>query len=60
MFHHNHAGRKSFGPSWILKILAKKLVFLVLSGKEQISPLLDPVKKVLKKFPSGSPWKKSF
>jgi len=27
---------------WILKILAKKVVFLVLSGKKQISPFLAP------------------
>jgi len=27
---------------WILKFSAKKVVFLVSSGKNQISPLLDP------------------
>jgi len=31
-----------------LKFLAKKVVFLVLSGKKQIAPLLDPLEKILK------------
>jgi len=33
-------GRGGLGPLCILKFLAKKVVFLVLSGKKQISPLL--------------------
>jgi len=36
---------------WILKILAKKVVFLVLSGKK-ISPLLTPAGKIFEKSPS--------
>jgi len=37
------------GPSapWILKISAKNVVFLVSSGKKQISPLLKPLQKFL-------------
>jgi len=38
--------------SWILKISAKKVVFLISSGKKQISPLLAPTPgKNLKKSP---------
>ena len=44
-------------PPWILKILAKKVVFLVSSGKKQMLPLLAPPRKILEKNPSGSPWK---
>jgi len=40
-----------------LKISAKKAVFLVSSGKEQNSPLLDPPKKCLEKSTSAPPWK---
>jgi len=43
-----------------LKISAKKAVFLVLSGKKQISPLLANIEKHLKKSTSAPPWKKSF
>jgi len=31
-------------PPWILKISAKKVVFLVSSGRKQTSPLLAPYK----------------
>jgi len=43
-------GRGSRGalPPYILKLLAKKVVFSILRGKNQSSPLLTP------------PWKKSF
>jgi len=44
----NHGRRKGAGgsgalPTWILKISAKKVVFLVSSGKKQIWPLLAPL-----------------
>jgi len=45
-------------PPRILKILAKKVVFLVSSGKKQILPLLDPATKILEKFPSAPPLEK--
>jgi len=45
-------------PLWILKILAKKFVFLVSSGKKQILPLLAPIKKFLKNPLVLPPWKK--
>jgi len=35
-------------PPWILNILAKKVVFLVSSGKKQILLLLDPLDKFWK------------
>jgi len=42
--HHGHERRKGGsggqGHPWILKISAKKVVFLISSGKKQISPLL--------------------
>jgi len=45
-------------PPWILKISAKKVVFLVSRGKNQISPLLAPPRKTLEKSPSAPPpWK---
>jgi len=34
-------------PPWILKFSAKRVVFLVLSGKKQISQLLTPPGKIL-------------
>jgi len=34
--------REGLDPLWILKILAKRVVFLVSSGKKQVSPLLVP------------------
>jgi len=43
----------------ILKISAKKVIFLVSRGKNQVLPLLTP-RKILKKSPNGPPWKKSF
>jgi len=45
---------------WILKLLAKKVVFPISRGKNQISPLLVPPEKILGKSPTGPPWKKSF
>jgi len=33
-------------PPWIFKIAAKKVVFLVLSGKKLISPLLASPTKI--------------
>ena len=44
-------GRKGQGgktPFWILKFSAKKVVFLVLSGKKQFSLLLAPLEKFWK------------
>jgi len=38
---------------WILKILTKKFIFLVLSGNQQISPLLASPRKILEKSASG-------
>ena len=38
-----------------LKISAKKAVFLVLSGKKQISPLLGPLEKHLEKSTTSPP-----
>ena len=35
-------------PPWIFKCLPKKVVFLVSSGKNQISPLLPPLEKCRK------------
>jgi len=36
-----------------LKISAKMAVFLILSGKKQVSPILDPLEKLLEKYTSG-------
>jgi len=44
---------------WILKLLAKKVVFSILRGKKQISPLLAPPGKIFGKIPYCLPWKKS-
>jgi len=43
-------GKDRGGPClpWILKFSAKKVVFLVSSGKNQISPLLAPLEKFRK------------
>jgi len=49
-----------FGPRWILKLLAKKVVFSISRGKNQISPLLTPLEKILSNPPTCPPWKKSF
>jgi len=51
-----HGCRK--GAGGILKILEKKVVFIVLSWKKQISPLLSAPGKILEKSPGGHPWKK--
>jgi len=40
-------GRGEPRPPWVFKISAKKIVFLVPSGKKQISPLLPPWKNAL-------------
>jgi len=42
-------GDKGHLAPWILRILAKKIVFLVSSEKKQILPLLDPPRKILEK-----------
>jgi len=47
-------------PLWILKLLAKKVVFSISRGKKQISPLLAPPGKAFVKIPYWSPWKISF
>ena len=49
-------GRR-LGPPWILKILAKKVIFLVSSGKKQISA---PLEKFLKNPLVAPSWKISF
>jgi len=41
-------GGQTLALPWILKILAKKIVFLVLSGKKQILPLLATLEKFWK------------
>jgi len=46
-------GRGGAWPPWILKFLEKKFVFLVLSGKKQISLLLAPPGKILEISPSA-------
>jgi len=46
-------GRGGLSP-WILKFSTKKVVFLVVRGKNQNSPLLVPLGKNLEKFPSAS------
>jgi len=38
---------------WILKLLAKKIVFLVLNGKKQISPFLTLPGNIFEKSPSA-------
>jgi len=53
----------SYSQAWVseggrnTKISAKKAVFLVLSGKKQISPLLLLLEKRLEKSTSGPTWK---
>ena len=39
---------------------AKNAVFLISSGKNQISSFLAPRKKILEKSASGPPWKNPF
>jgi len=46
-------GMGGLAHPWILKIIAKNVVFLVSSGKSQISPFLAPPRKTLDKFPSA-------
>jgi len=41
-------GRGETRPPWILKISAKRVVFLVSSGKKQISPLFAHLEKFWK------------
>ena len=43
---------------WILKLLAKKVVFSILRAKKQISPLLAHPGKIFGKIPYCLPWKK--
>jgi len=57
--HRKRAARGAKTP-WILKILAKKVVFLISRAKTQISSLLPPPENILEKSPSAPPWKKSF
>jgi len=45
---------------WILKISAKKVAFLVSSGKKQISLLLAPTRKILENPLVATTWKKFF
>jgi len=49
----DHGRRKGAGgiSPWILKYLAKNVVFVVLSGKKQISPLLATIWKKFGKIP---------
>jgi len=56
---HMGVGRGAEGPCLprILKISAIKVVFLVSSGKKQISPLLVPSGKILGNSPGGPPGK---
>jgi len=42
------------GSPWILKLLAKKVVFSISGGKKQILPLLAPPWKFLGKSPTGT------
>ena len=57
MLRYNHGrrkgGRGALAPPWILKFSAKKVVFLVLRGKNQISPSLAPPGKILENSPSA-------
>jgi len=46
-------GREGLGPRWNLKILAKKVVFLVTSCKKQILPLMVIPRKILEKSPGS-------
>jgi len=51
-------GVRGLAPLWILKFLGKKVVFLVLSGKKQISPLCTPPWKNFGKIPQWPPLEK--
>jgi len=59
---HGRRKGKAGGPRtpWILKIFAKKVIFLVSRGKKQILPLLPPLEKFWKNTLMACPWKKSF
>jgi len=46
-------------PPWILKLLAKKIVFSISRAETQISPLLAPPGKNFGKILYWPPWKKS-
>jgi len=60
MFSSMGVGREGKAP-WILKLLAKKVVFSISRGKKQILSLLAPPGKNLGKTPYClPPWKKSF
>ena len=48
-------GRGEALPSWFLKLLAKKVVFSISKGKNQISPRLAPPGKNFGKIPYWSP-----
>jgi len=52
------SGNGALASHWILKFSAKKVVFLVLSGKNQISPLIHLPWKNLGRSPSGPPLEK--
>jgi len=43
-------GQGGVGPPWVLKLLVKKVVFSISTGKNQISPLLVPPWKKFGKF----------
>jgi len=45
-------------PPWILKLLAKKVIFSISMGKKQISPLLAPPGKNFGKIPYCPPLEK--
>jgi len=51
------ASERGAGPTLDFEIFAKKVVFLVLSGKKQISPLLASPGKNLEKSSSAPPGK---
>jgi len=44
-------GSSGFARPWILKLLAKKVIFLISKGEKQISPLLAPLENFLGKSP---------
>jgi len=46
-------GRKGAKAPWILKYLAKKVVFWVLSGKNKSHHFWLPPGKILEKYPCG-------
>ena len=54
-----NGGQWGHWPPWNLKFLAKKVVFLVLSGKKNFTPFGPPLKKILKN-PLVPPLEKHF